>query len=66
MARRGQNGFGAQRNSDADESAPGLLRQLYHQRKNLENEIDDFKTKLVGQRVSFYTLSEDTGIVPVW
>ena len=52
MARRGQNGFGAQRGSDADDSAPGLLRQLYHQRKNLETEIDDFKTKLVGPRVS--------------
>ena len=63
MARRGQNGFGAQRGSDADESAPGLLRQLYHQRKNLENEIDDFKTKLVGQRVSF--TSDDTDVVPV-
>jgi len=62
MARRGQNGFGAQRNSDADETAPGLLRQLYHQRKNLENEIDDFKTKLVGQRTKHALQREPSNI----
>ena len=31
---------------------PGLLRQLRQQRQNLEGEIDQFKTRLVGQRVS--------------
>ena len=38
--------------TSASNDPPGLLRQLRSQRQNLEGEIDQFKTRLVGQRVS--------------
>jgi len=36
-----------------DNSAPGLLRQLNNSRRNLEKELSDFKSSLVGKEVFF-------------
>jgi hypothetical protein len=43
-----------QRQIAGDTSAAGLLRQLSEQRKNLQRDVDDFRTQLIGKEV-FYS-----------
>ena len=39
------------RRTSGDSSAAGLLRQLSEQRKNLQRDVDDFRTQLIGKEV---------------